>query len=147
VPLFIYAPGAGKGNAKSGRPVTLMDLFPTLADLCSLPIDPAWEGHSLKPLLENPSAEWQHAALTTHGKNNHAVRTEKWRYIRYADGSEELYDHEADPQEYKNLASDLSLSGVKRELAAHLPKENAPDAEHALGKAKKKGGGKKGKKR
>jgi arylsulfatase A-like enzyme len=86
VPLLIAAPGVTKPQAQSGRTVTLMDLYPTLADLCGLPVDPEWEGHNLRPLLEDPTAPWPHAALTTHGRNNHAVRTERWRYIRYADG-------------------------------------------------------------
>jgi arylsulfatase A-like enzyme len=147
VPLFIMAPGVTKAEGRSGRTVTLMDLYPTLADLCGLPVDPAWEGNNLRPLLENPAADWPHAALTTHGRNNHAVRSERWRYIRYADGSEELYDHDADPSEWTNLASRADLAGVKHELAASFPKENAEDAPaQGGGKAKKAGGGKKGKK-
>ena len=66
--------------------------------------------------------------MTTHGRNNHAVRDERWRYIRYADGSQELYDHDADPLEWKNLAGDAQYTAVKNKLAAWLPKVNAPDA-------------------
>ena len=66
--------------------------------------------------------------MTTHGRNNHAVRDERWRYIRYADGSQELYDHDADPLEWKNLAGDAQYTAVKNKLAAWLPKINAPDA-------------------
>jgi hypothetical protein len=81
------------------------------------------------PLLKNPSAEWSHPAITTHGRNNHAVRTEKYRYIRYEDGSEELYDHDADPMEWKNLAGDQNLASVKREMKGHLAElKNVPNA-------------------
>ena len=67
-------------------------------------------------------------AVTTHNPGNHAVRTEKWRYIRYADGSEELYDEAADPHEWTNLAGEAKYAGVKKELAKWLPAKEAPDA-------------------
>jgi arylsulfatase A-like enzyme len=143
VPLFIMAPGITKPQGTSGRTVNLMDLYPTLADLCGLPVDSAWDGKSLRPLLENPSAAWDRPSVTTHGKDNHAVRSEQWRYIRYADGSEELYDHQSDPQEWKNLASDGQYAAVKKELAQWLPKVNVPDApQQRGGEGKGKGGGK-----
>lgn len=151
VPLMIVAPGLTKPGSVSGRTVNLMDLYPTLADLCGLPIDPAWEGRSLRPLLAQPDAPWDYPSVTTHGRNNHAVRSERWRYIRYADGSEELYDHDADPLEWKNLAGDAQLAGVKQALARWLPTVNAPDAptvqeqEGKAPKAAKKGAGKKAK--
>lgn len=125
-PLFIAGPGIKPGV--SGRPVSLMDLYPTLAELGDLPPRSDVEGHSLVPLLREPSAEWKYPALTTHGKGNHAVRSERWRYIRYADGSEELYDHREDPLEWKNLASDPDHAKTKAELARSLPPTNAPDA-------------------
>jgi len=80
------------------------------------------------PLLKNPAAEWKLPAITTHGRNSHAVRSERWRYIRYANGDEELYDHDADPMEWKNLASESQFAKVKQELAAWLPKQNAANA-------------------
>jgi arylsulfatase A-like enzyme len=105
-----------------------MSLYPTLADLCGLPAPEKNDAVSLRPLLEDAKAKWEHVALTTHGRGNHAVRTERWRYIRYADGSEELYDHDADPHEWKNLAGDAQHSEAKKELAGKLPKTDAPDA-------------------
>ena len=62
------------------------------------------DGQSLKPLLEDPDREWERPVVTTFGFN-HAIRTERWRYIQYSDGGQELYDHEADPNEWSNLAS------------------------------------------
>ena len=105
-----------------------MHVYPTLAHLCGLPIPEHAEGLSLMPLLENPAAEWERPALTTHGRNNHAVRSERFRYIRYANGDEELYDHDADPLEWHNLAADEGLAQVKEELAAWLPDKNVENA-------------------
>jgi arylsulfatase A-like enzyme len=104
-----------------------MDLYPTLAELTGLDVPGHVEGRSLLPLLEDPNAAWDHPALTTYGFNNHAVRTERYRYIRYSDGSEELYDHRTDPNEWTNLAGDRRYSALKAQLAAEMPVENAAD--------------------
>lgn len=139
-PLVIVAPagapGLPAGTAPGGRcarPVSLIDIYPTLIDLCGLKPRPDLTGKSLVPLLENPSAEWEGAALTTFGRGNHAVRTERWRYIRYADGSEELYDHDRDPREWTNLAAEPGCAEVKKNLARRLPAGNAPDAPRRAG--------------
>lgn len=129
VPLMIADPAnARHAGLSSGRTVNLMDLYPTLVELCGLSTREGLEGKSLAPLLADPGAEWERPSVTTHGRGNHAVRSERWRYIRYADGSEELYDHDADPHEWTNLASRPELRATKDELSAWLPKVNAPDA-------------------
>jgi arylsulfatase A-like enzyme len=137
VVFMIAAPGWTTPGTRCERTVNLLDLFPTVTDLCGLERPKDQEGHSLAPLLKNAKAEWTHPSLTTHGRNNHSVRTERWRYIRYADGSEELYDHDADPLEWKNLAKDPAMKMTKLQLAEHLPKVNAMDAESAKKKGKK----------
>ena len=119
VPLIFAGPGITPETCS--RPVGLIDVFPTLAELCDLPAKEDLEGRSLRPLLNQPSAEWKHPALTTFGPNNHTLRTEHWRYIRYSDGSEELYDHRADPNEWKNLAADPSHAELIAELKPGLP--------------------------
>ena len=99
----------------------------TLVDLCSLPANPNLEGVSLRPLLENPNADWEHVAISTLGQNNHAVRDERWRYIRYADGSEELYDPQSDPNEWNNLATESPMPSHAKFIARlkrHIPKTN-----------------------
>jgi len=106
--------------------VTLLDIYPTLSELCGLTQRTVWEGASLTPLLENPRAEWERPALTTHGRNNHSVRSERWRYIRYADGTEELYDHANEPLEWTNLAGQSRFADIKAEPANWLPVINAP---------------------
>ena len=126
-PLMMAGPGIAKGGACT-RPVSLMDIYPTLVDVCGLGPNERLEGRSLRPLLENPKAEWEPPALTTHGRNNHSLRSERWRYIRYADGSEELYDHASDEMEWTNLAGDPACDEVKTRLARYLPETNVPDA-------------------
>ncbi len=136
VPVIAVVPGLTQPGQRCERTVSLMDIYPTLVELCGLP-QPAHtlEGQSLVPLLRDPQSARKEPAITTWGRNNHAVRTERWRYIHYADGGEELYDHDADPLEWKNLAGDPQSAAAKSELAAWLPKINAPDAPHVKGRA------------
>jgi len=127
-PLLFVAPGVTKPDGRCKRTVSFIDVYPTLVDLCGLSPKNELEGVSLVPLLENPAAAWDRPAVTTHGRNNHSVRSERWRYIRYRDGTEELYDHQNDPLEWTNLADNTEFAGVKKELASRLPKVNADDA-------------------
>ncbi|MCP5114077.1 MAG: sulfatase [bacterium] len=128
VPLIFVRPGEQHRNAVSTRPVGLIDVYPTLVELCGLPARDELDGHSLVPLLEDPGREWQYPALTTHHPGNHAVRTERWRYIRYANGDEELYDHRWDQHEFRNLAGDPEYDRVKGRLAGWIPDTSAPYA-------------------
>jgi len=130
VPLVVIAPGVTSPGSTCDKPVSLLDLYPTLVELCDLPSRPELEGHSLVPLLRNPDAEWGYPAITTHGKNNHAIRTEYLRYIRYADGTEELYDHRNDPNEWANLAEKHDYQELKSDLMKWLPEQNADNALH-----------------
>ncbi|MDA8527858.1 sulfatase [Opitutaceae bacterium] len=125
VPLVFAGPGVGAGQ-RSGRPVELLDMYPTLSELCGLDVAENLEGLSLVPQLQDPTAPRDRPAITTHNRNNHGVRTESWRYIRYADGSEELYDMVNDPSELKNLAADPAYAERKRTLRKHLPSVNRP---------------------
>ncbi len=136
VPMVFVVPGLTGRNARCERTVSLLDLYPTLVDLCGLPGRKELEGRSLKPLLADPATAWDRPVVTTHGRNNHAVRSERWRYIRYADGSEELYDHQADPMEWTNLAGERKHAAVKKELSQWLPKVNVPEGPRG-GKRKK----------
>ena len=100
-----------------------MSIYPTLCELTGIERPSHVSGRSIKPLLENPDADWSDPAITTHGRGNHSVKTETHRYIRYANGEEELYDVVADPYEWKNLASQPNSTPVKRRLASWLPKK------------------------
>src|SRR5262249_5570362 len=137
VAFMIAAPGVTQSGARCSRTVNLLDLYPTVIDLSGVPAKKGLEGESLVPLLRDPQIAWDHPSITTHGRNNHSIRSEKWRYIRYKDGSEELYDHDADPLEWKNLAKDARFAKVKEDLAARLPKVNAADAPAKKGDAVK----------
>jgi arylsulfatase A-like enzyme len=126
MPLIIKVPGVTKGQARCTSPVSLLDLYPTLVELCGLPANPANEGKSIVPLLKNSSLVWDIPVVTTMGFNRHSVRNSKWRYTQYEDGAEELYNHETDPMEWTNLAKNPEFTKVKTELAAYLPITNAP---------------------
>ena len=125
VPLIFVAPGVTKPGGRCPHTVSLLDIYPTLLDVCGLPQRAGLEGKSLLPLLKDPEAPWDRPALSTYFRNNHAVRSERWRYIRYRDGTEELYDHSNDEMEWTNLADRPEFAEVKKELAQWLPKENA----------------------
>lgn len=129
VPLIVAAPGVTSPGSRCGRTVSLLDLYPTLLELCGLP-QPRHklEGASWLSLLKNPSASWDRPAVMTYLRGNHAARDERWRYIRYSDGGEELYDHAIDPHEWTNLASSPNYMAVKTRLARQLPGIDAPDA-------------------
>ncbi|MDR1964591.1 MAG: sulfatase [Planctomycetaceae bacterium] len=124
-PLIWRVPGVTPAGVKTETPVDLMHVYPTLCDLAGLPL-PAHplDGKSIRPLLEHPETAADTAAVSTYGYKNHTVRTKDWRYIRYADGGEELYDEKADPHEWKNLASKPELAEVKEKLAKFLPEKN-----------------------
>jgi arylsulfatase A-like enzyme len=130
-PFIWIVPGVTSPDTRCDRTVDFMSIYPTLCDLCGIDTPEHVQGQSIRALLVDPKATWEQPAVTTHGRNNHAVRTEGWRYIRYADGGEELYDETNDPYEWTNLASDPKHAARKSELAAMLPAENVPEAADA----------------
>ena len=131
VPLIV-APAKSQGSEfgdagrKCSRPVGLIDLYPTLLEMCGLPPNPSNEGKSLVPLLRNPSDDWRFAVLTTYARENHALRSERFRYMRMEDGTEEFYDHKDDPQEWRNLAGDKRHAKTIKRFRNALPKRDAP---------------------
>ncbi|GAA4237851.1 hypothetical protein GCM10022291_26040 [Postechiella marina] len=122
-PLIIFDP-RNKSKSVSVRTVSLIDIYPTLIELCNLPKKDDLDGHSFKHLVANPEGDWQHSALTTKGLGNHSLRNENYRYIVYSDGFEELYDHRIDPMEWYNIANNKQnikvLEGFRKELKALL---------------------------
>jgi arylsulfatase A-like enzyme len=143
VPLIVAPARDSKALAASrGRrcaePVSLLDLYPTLIELSSLPPRADLSGHSLVPLLENPAQTTGRVVLTTFGKGNYSVMGQHWHYIRYEDGSDELYDRAADPHEWTNLAAMPEHAEQKASLAKHLPKDSATPSANSSKPAKKK---------
>ena len=138
--FMVRVPGMTRAGGTCERTVSLQDIYPTLVELCGLK-DPGHklDGRSLAPLLKNAKTPWPHPALTTHRQNDYALRDERFRYIRYHDGSEEFYDHEKDPFEFTNIAAEASIAAAKKKLAAHLPAESTPPPGGGGGPRKKKG--------
>ena len=123
IPYIIVAPGFNREQV-SLRPVSLIDLYPTLVELCGLPALEHLEGKSLTPLLKNPKTE-KEPVIITYGQDNHAIRNDQYRYIRYANGDEELYDTENDPHEWHNLANRSDSRKIMDIMAQWIPEMNA----------------------
>jgi len=122
--FMIKAPDMAGNGSVCSHPVNLLNVYPTLLELCGLPPNSLNEGTSVVPLLESPDRKWETASVTTHGKDKHAVRLRNWRYIQYDDGSAELYNLEEDPDEWTNLAQDPEYESIISELNNHLPQVN-----------------------
>ena len=128
VPLIIMTPDTLHAGTRCAEPVSLVDLFPTLIDLCQLPPVQKLSGQSLVPLLKDPASKRAHPAVTEDENRHCAVRDIRYRYIRYNDGSEELYDMQTDPLQWNNLAGDPEMKPTKTRLAQFIPKTWAPHA-------------------
>ena len=145
VPLIIKAPGVSQIGQECRDPVSLIDVYPTLLDLCQLPTNTRknekghdLDGHSLKPLLKNPAnGQWSgpSSALTAlykwrtkyePSKESYSLRSRDFRYIRYENGKEELYDTRVDPLEWKNVAASDeysdTVSRFRQEIASRIPR-------------------------
>ena len=122
-PLMFAGPGIPEGKVVD-TPVEMLSIYPTLLELCNLPSYSRNEGRSLVPEMTTEVPQKNQHALTTYGMNNHAVRTPQYRYIRYEDGLGEFYDHDNDPEEWNNLMSDTTYSGIIREHEQLLPPIN-----------------------
>ena len=126
VPLIIVAPGVTSPGSQSAEAVSLLDIFPTIAELAGLDAPGHADGQSLIPLLADAGAMRAEPAISVWGRGNTAVRDDRYRLIRYVDGSEELYDHDVDPNEWTNLADDERYDSVRKRLAEYIPDEMAP---------------------
>ena len=127
VNLVWVAPGVTKPGSTCAKPVNLLDIYPTLASLtsCEPPKDQL-EGNDLTVLMRDPEAAWNETSLTTFGYKNYGVRSERYRYIVYADGSEELYDHAKDKWEWRNLADDPEYAETKTQMRKEIPVLHEP---------------------
>ncbi len=131
VPLMIVPSKSAMGfehtaGTRRDQPVGLIDIYPTLLELCGLPAKSSNQGGSLVPLMQDANSNWRSAILTTYGRGNHALRSDRYRYIRYEDGSEEFYDHRIDPHEWTNLAGQAEYHERMARFRETLPIEEAP---------------------
>ena len=126
VPLLFVGPGVKPGKA-CREPASLIDIYPTLIELCKLPKNSHLEGVSLAPQLNDPATTRDRPAVTSSYFGNHSIRSRDWRLIVYQDGAEELYDHRNDPDEFHNLAGKPAHKTVRDRLADWLPKAAAPE--------------------
>lgn len=124
VPLIFAGPNIPK-NKKISQPAELLAIYPTLLELCGLPAYDRNEGKSLVAAMQSTEANQAPVAITTFGMNNHAIKSARFRYIRYEDGTEELYDHTTDPNEFTNVASDQAYAEYIAQLQKFLPQTNA----------------------
>ena len=131
VPFIVNVPGVTPPNTKCDGVVNLIDMYPTLIELCGLPPNPENSGRSFKKLLKNPSMKWDQPTLTTYQCKNHSITDGRYRYTWYggrADGAEELYDHDADPLEHTNIASNPDYKNVIARLRKHLLTHREPSS-------------------
>lgn len=126
VPLVISAPGQQPGICS--QPVSLLDLLPTLSALTGLEVNFPQDGTSLAALLRDPKSNWNRPAVIEFKRGNAAVRSERYRYIRYRNGGEELYDHRIDPYEWNNLARSADHAAIRQELSKWIAKKWADSA-------------------
>ncbi len=134
VPLIFAGPGIESGLT-CNQPAELLDIYPTLCELAGLPAAPGLEGLSLRRQIQSPSTLRKRPAICTHNAGNHSVCDERWRYVVYADGSEELYDRRSDPHEFHNLIigneDRPEYRAAADRLAAWLPRDQRPLADHS----------------
>lgn len=123
IPPTTQVPAGFEPNSICESPVNLIDLAPTLSDISGIPPLSQWEGKSLLPLIQNPKDIWQAHTLTTSGRGNHSITTNRWQYIHYFDGAAELYNLTNDPDQFHNLIGRSEHANVVERLHAHLPSE------------------------
>jgi arylsulfatase A-like enzyme len=121
IPFIMRVPGMTKSGTVCEHPVDMVNVFPTLVSLCGLPPKEGLDGHNMTPILKDPGSQWKWPALSEIKSGNMAVRTRKWRYIRYHDGEEELYDRQNDPFEWNNLAGDDAYEQILKEHRRWIP--------------------------
>ncbi|MDG1807702.1 MAG: sulfatase [Pirellulaceae bacterium] len=115
VPFIVVLPGDRPGGLRNNQPISHVDIYPSLCDFAGIPQPNHLEGRSILPLLQDPSAT-RDLAFLSYGPENTAAQSERYRYLRYEDGSEELYDHQKDPHEWTNLSNIPEFQTVKKKM-------------------------------
>jgi arylsulfatase A-like enzyme len=124
VPMLWVLPDGRNAGGVCQRPVSLLDIYPTIVEMLGQEPLAAHQGRSLRPLLDDPEAPRSAPVLSTWHYKNHSLRDQRWHYIRYRDGTEELYDHQTDASEHRNLADERRFREVVERMRTFLPREN-----------------------
>ena len=119
VPFIVVSPGVAKAGLRNNQPISHVDIYPSLCDFAGIPKPGHLEGRSILPLLKDPSATRDFAFLS-YGPQNTAAQSERYRYLRYEDGSEELYDHQKDPHEWTNLIGNEKYQAMRKKMRARV---------------------------
>ena len=119
VPFIVVSPGVAKTGLRNNQPISHVDIYPSLCDFAGIPKPGHLEGRSILPLLKDPSATRDFAFLS-YGPQNTAAQSERYRYLRYEDGSEELYDHQKDPHEWTNLIGNEKYQAMRKKMRARV---------------------------
>ena len=127
IPFIVVSPKTGKPGQVSKQPASSLDIFPTLIELCGLDsiTNQKLDGMSLVPWLKNPNKTRKQAAITVDENQHMSARSERYRYIRYNDGTEEFYDHKTDPDEWTNEIANPRHRSIIKDLRKQLPKTAA----------------------
>ena len=112
---MVVLPGVTKAGTRNNQPISHVDIYPSLCDFAGVPKPDHLEGRSILPLLKAPLATRDFAFLS-YGPQNTAAQSERYRYIRYEDGSEELYDHQKDPHEWTNLIGNMKYQAMRKNM-------------------------------
>ena len=129
VPLMVKVPGITKKNKRCNGLVNLIDMYPTLVELCGLPENSENDGRSFAPLLHNPAMEWNTPLLTDYNYQGHRIYDGRYSYITFASkGIEELYDHQEDPMEWNNLVHHPEYQQIKERLKKWVPTQCEPES-------------------
>ena len=136
---FIWVvPEVTKPGSVCDRPVNLLDIYPTLASLTGCePPENQLEGNDLSVLMRNPQASWDKTSVTTYFYRNYSIRSDRYRYITYSDGTEELYDHKKDKWEWDNLAGDPEYAHIIKEMRKGIPAHHEPSGVEYIPPARK----------
>lgn len=130
--VFIMKMPGSKKATECKAPVQLIDMYPTLVDLCGLPEYKLAQGHSLVPLIKNPEAKWDHYAVSIYGIGNASVRSENFRLIQYEDSSKEFYNLKEDPNEWTNQANNPKYQDQIQEMIKWIPKKWSDNSEYTI---------------
>jgi arylsulfatase A-like enzyme len=116
-------PSGSQNGVGCDRNVSLVDIFPTLTELCGLNLKEGITGNNIIPLLKDPKMKWDNPVVSSLGENHYSVIKDEWHYINYNGEEEELYNLNEDPEEWYNLADDNGLQSLKKKLKEYIPKE------------------------